>query len=340
MRFSAGLPTGMEGMMYPVPFSGPKELIEIAQLAEELGYEGVWGNDHMTTQRYVREDMAAPPNFWEVLITLTAIAMHTTALKICTGVLVPAMRRDVVVLAKQLATLDHLSNGRLTLGVGVGAYREEFEALQPEAKIHRGNALEECIQALRLLFEERITSWDGAYYHFHDVEMYPKPMQKPLPIYIGGNNPNALRRTARYGQGWIGAGMPAAQFRKALATLAELMIQEGREPTSIDIAPQFSACLGNTHESALKTFQNSQMYKHLLSLSQTTLKDQVGEGYGFEDIDLIGTSEEVIERIETLREIGVTHIAGILFTANTISEYKEQMQRFAEEVMPHFLVNN
>ncbi len=336
MRFSVGLPTGMEGLMYPIPFAGAQDIVRIAQAAEALAFEGVWGNDHMTTQRYVRQEFASPPNYWEVLITLAAVAACTRRLRIATGVLVPAMRQDIVVLAKQLATLDHFSGGRLTVGVGVGAYREEFEALQPKKSVHRGNALEEFLQALALLFNERTASWDGSFYQYQDVEMYPKPLQNPLPIYVGGNNIKSLQRAARYGQGWLGAGMPAAQFRGALESLNHFLEQAGRQPGSLDIAPQFSVCLGKTHEAALKTFRQSQMYCHLVSLSQTTLKDQVSDGFSFEDIDLIGTCQEVIEHIGILQQIGVTHMAGLLFTASTVDEYVDQMQWFAEDVIPHF----
>ena len=162
MRVSFGLPTGMEGMMYPAPFASAQDIVELAQFAEKLGYHSVWGNDHMTTQRYVREEFSEAPRFWEVLITLSTIAAKTTTLKLATGVLVPAMRRDIVVLAKQVATLDHLSQGRFLLGMGVGAYREEFEALQPSWKVHRGDLLEETVQALQLLFSESPASWRGA----------------------------------------------------------------------------------------------------------------------------------------------------------------------------------
>lgn len=336
MRFSVGLPTSMEGLMVPVPFAGIQQIIQIAQSAEAWGFEGVWGNDHMTTQGYVRREFAAPPNYWEVLVTLAAAAVSTQRLRIATGVLVPAMRQDIVVLAKQLATLDHLSGGRLSVGVGVGAYREEFEALLPGKDVHRGNALEESLQALHLLFTQRRATWEGSFYHFKDVEMYPKPLQNPLPVYIGGNNVNALRRAARYGQGWLGAGMPLPQFRQALETLNLLLEQAGRQPGCLDIAPQFSVCLGKTREKALAEFRKSQMYRHLLSLSQSTLKDQVSGGFEFEDIDLIGSSAEIREKIGSLQNIGVTHIAGMLFTANTVSEYLDQMQWFSEEVIPYF----
>ena len=334
MRVSFGLPTGMEGMMYPVPFASAQEIVELAQHAEALGYHSVWGNDHMTTQRYVREEFDQPPNFWEVLVTLSYIAGKTSTLGLATGVLVPAMRRDIVVVAKQLATLDHLSGGRLMIGMGVGAYREEFEALNPDWKVHRGRLLAESVQALRHLFTAREATWYGEYYHFEDVEMYPKPLQDPLPIYIGGNNPNAVERTALYAQGWMGAGMPAEQLRGAVCRLRELAEANGRDPDTIDVAPQFVACIASSHETALKLFRDSQMYNHLASLSKTTLKDQVQAGFDFEEIDLIGTADEIIEKIERLREAGATHISGLLFPANSIGELRDQMQSFAEEVIP------
>jgi probable F420-dependent oxidoreductase len=335
MRVSLGLPTCMEGMMYPVPFISSDQLLEIAKLAEKLGYHSVWGNDHMTTQRYVRAEFDQPPNFWEVLVTLSFIAAETTSLRVATGVLVPAMRRDMVVVAKQLATLDQFSQGRLLVGMGVGAYREEFEALNPDWQVKRGDLLEESIQALRTLFTQRIASWQGAYFHFEDVEMYPKPLQAPLPIYVGGNNVNALTRAAKYAQGWMGAGMPVHQLKVAVTHLREIAGQVGRDPLAIDIAPQFVACIAKTHEDALRRFRSSQMYNHLVSLSGTTLKDQVEAGVRFDEIDLIGTAGDIIEKIEALGEAGMTHASGLLFPANSFAEYKEQIQWFAEEVIPH-----
>ena len=334
MRISFGLPTCMEGMMYPVPFATPDQIIELAQHAERLGYHSVWGNDHMTTQRYVRAKFPQAPNFWEVLITLAFVATETSTLRLATGVLVPAMRRDIVVVAKQLATLDQFSKGRLLVGMGVGAYREEFEALQPGREVHRGNLLEESVQALQNLFSQRVASWRGTYYEYADVEMFPKPLQNPLPIYIGGNNINAVRRTALYAQGWMGAGMPADQMRRSVARLREMAEEQGRDPDAIDIAPQFVACIGSSHEQARDRFRSSQMYEHLVSLSATTLKDQVAAGLKFEEIDLIGTADEIAAKIEALREAGVTHVSGLLFPANSVQELKDQMQQFAEEVFP------
>jgi hypothetical protein len=79
--FSVGFPTGMEGLTYPILFSGPDELVRIAQRAEALGYHSVWGNDHMTTQHYVRAEFPVPPRFWEPLVTYSFLAAHTKTLK-------------------------------------------------------------------------------------------------------------------------------------------------------------------------------------------------------------------------------------------------------------------
>lgn len=333
MIVSAGLPTCMEGMMYPVPFASPQDVVRIAKHAEALGYHSVWGNDHMTTQRYVREEFPVPPNFWEPLITYAYLAAETTTLRFGTGMLVTPMRRDLVVVAKQVATLDHFSGGRFILGFGVGAYREEFEALHPGWKAQRGDLVEEAIQALKLLFSERRATWHGQHYHFEDVEMYPKPAQNPLPIYVGGNHPNAFRRAARYGDGWLPAGMPVEQACEKIGQFKALVAEQGRAWDEMDVAMQLIAYVGPTHEQALARFRSSQMYQHLVSLSGSTLKEQAGTRY--EDTNLVGTAQEVIEKARRFDAAGVKHLCGTYFCADSVSELLDQMQVFAEEVMPH-----
>lgn len=333
MRFSAGLPTGMEGLTYPIPFSDPEAVIRIAQHAEKLGYHSVWGNDHMTTQNYVRAEFETPPRFWEPLVTYSFVAAETTTLRFGTGILVLPMRRDIVVVAKQLATLDHFSGGRLEIGVGIGAYREEFLALQPGAKLPRGKILDEGIPALQALLRERVASFDGEYFSYRDVELYPKPKQDHVPFYIGGNNANNLRRTAKWGDGWLPAAVHLDQMRKDVTTLRELTEAEGRDFSRIEVAPQYIVHTGKTREAALERFNQTQMCAHLTSLRQSTLKDQGALAH--EDINLIGTAEDVIERANLLGEAGVTHLLGLYFAANDITELLDQMQIFAEDVVPH-----
>lgn len=333
MIVSAGLPTCMEGMMYPVPFAAPEDIVRIAKHAEKLGYHSVWGNDHMTTQKYVREEFSTPPNFWEPLMTYAYLAAQTTTLKFGTGMLVTPMRRDIVVLAKQVATLDQFSGGRFILGFGVGAYREEFEALNPTWKAHRGDLVEESIGAIKHLFANRTATWRGEYYHYEDVEMYPKPLQDPLPIYVGGNNPNAYRRAALYGHGWLPAGMPVDHAAEKIRHFKELLDEQGRSFDDMDVAMQLIAYVSNSHEQAVERFRRSQMYQHLVSLGQSTLKEQVGIKH--EETNLIGTPAEVIEKVNRFKEAGVKHLCGTYFCADSVDELLDQMQVLAEEVTPH-----
>ena len=115
--------------------------------------------------------------------------------------------RTMPVLAKQVATLDQLSGGRVILGVGTGAYREEYEALFPDARdARRGDIVDEGMQALRLLFTERRASFRGRHVHFEDVECFPKPRQTPLPMYAGGNHPEVRRRAGQYARGLDAGG--------------------------------------------------------------------------------------------------------------------------------------
>ena len=330
--FSVGFPTGMEGLTYPIPFSNPEDLVSIAQRAETLGYHSVWGNDHMTTQHYVRAEFPVPPRFWEPLVTYAFLAAHTTKLRFGTGVLVLPMRRDIVVTAKQIITLDHLSNGRAEIGVGIGAYREEFEALNPDGKVHRGDMVQEGVEALRLLFSQREASFDGKYYKFKDVELFPKPKQTRLPIYFGGNNKAHLQRTAESGDGWIPAALPHETLRRMVAELKEMTEEAGRKFSDLQIAPQYIVHVGRDHDKAIARFRQSQMFKHLKSLKKSTLKGQAS--LNFEDINLVGGIDAVISRGAALREAGVTHFLGLFFAVNSVSELLDQMQFFAEEVRP------
>ena len=330
--FSVEFPTGMEGLTYPIPFSNPEDLLRIAQRAEALGYHSVWGNDHMTTQQYVRAEFPVPPRFWEPLVTYAFLAAHTTKLRFGTGVLVLPMRRDIVVTAKQIITLDHLSNGRAEIGVGIGAYREEFEALNPDGKVHRGDMVQEGVEALRLLFSQREASLDGKYYKFKDVELFPKPKQSRLPIYFGGNNKAHLQRTAESGDGWIPAALPQETLRSMVAELKDMTEAAGREFSDLQVAPQYIVHVGRDHDTAIARFRQSQMFKHLESLKKSTLKDQAS--LNLEDINLVGGIDAVIARAAALREAGVTHFLGLFFAVNSVSELLDQMQFFAEEVRP------
>ncbi len=334
MKFGVALPTCTEGMMYPVPFATPDDLLRVTVEAEELGYYAVMGNDHMTTQQYVRQSFPDPPSFYEPLITYAYCAARTTRIRFMTGVIVMPVREPVL-LAKQVATLDQLNGGRFLLGIGVGAYREEFVAVHPELKsANRGAMVQEGIESLRALFTQRTASYDGEYYHFHDVELYPKPRQQPLPIFSAGNAEGSIRRAAELCEGWLPAGIGPDEIAVGRAKLVEYATRAGRDPNSISIAPQLVVSIGRTQEQARETFLRSQLYEHLVSLQQSTLKDVDTSTY--EAVNLIGTPDEICRRVERFAQAGADHLSGLLFVGNTIDEMMEQVRLFAATVVATF----
>ena len=331
MRFGIGVPTGTEGLMYPVPFADPEQAVRIAIEAERLGFDGVWGNDHVTTQKYVRAEFSEPPRFYDPYLYLAYVAAETTTLTLATAITVFAFRNPVV-LAKQAATLDQLSGGRFILGVGIGAYREEAEAMWPGLDMHRGRHADEYLQALGLLFTERRASFSGEFVSFDDVESYPKPRQSPLPILSGGNAVGSRERAAKYGHGWIPALLTPEEIASGIAEIRSMAAQHGRElPANFDVAPQFSVAPGSTTAVALDRFENTQLFQHMKSLSKSTLKDQKQDDWASRN--LVGPPEQMLDQVRAYAAAGVTTMSGLLFAYNTVDEVLDAMADFAENVI-------
>jgi probable F420-dependent oxidoreductase len=330
MKFSVCLSTGYEGLVYPVNFCEPQDLVRQAQLAERLGYDAVWGNDHITPPRYVSDHSDGSPNFYDVLITLAMIAQATTTLRVGTALLV-VPNREPVYLTKQVSTLDQMSGGRFILAVGLGAYREEFEAWVGNryASPHRGDMMEEALQIFRRLTTEKVSSFDGKYYSYKDIEMFPKPKQDPFPLYIGGHNLKAVERAAAIGYGWLPGWRPFNEIAERIQALHKCAEEAGRDPKEIEVAPQFSLLVGKTQEAAEKTYMQSGLVAHRVSLTHTG-RDPVHQVTA----NLVGSPQTIIEKIHELKAMGVDHCAAMAVAVNTQAELLEQLQWFAEEVMP------
>ncbi|HEY9499327.1 MAG TPA: TIGR03619 family F420-dependent LLM class oxidoreductase [Terrimesophilobacter sp.] len=334
MKFGLGVPTGTEGLMYPVPFADPEQAVRLAVEAERLGFDSVWGNDHVTTQQYVRAEFPEPPRFYDPYLYLAYVAAETTTLRLATAITVLAFRHPVV-LAKQAATLDQLSGGRFILGVGIGAYREEAEAMWPGAKLHRGRQADEFLQALELLFTERRASYAGEFISFTDVESYPKPKQTPLPILSGGNAPGSRERAALYGHGWIPAVLSPEEIAAGVADITAIAQKAGRTlPADFDVAPQFSVVLGKDTKDAVAKFEKTQLYLHMRSLAASTLKDQQGS---WTNRNLVGNAEQMLDQVRAYAAAGVTTMSALLFACNTVEETLDAMAEFAETVMQPYL---
>ena len=331
MKFGVGLPTGMEGLINPVPFFRPSDFIAAAQVAERVGYDSVWGNDHYATEDYVRRKYPDPPNHWEVLTILTAAAAVTSRVELGTAVLVLPIR-DIVPVAKQIATLDQLSGGRVLLGVGIGAYKEEYAAARPDLLGRdRGKMLEEGLELLNRLYTERSVTFHGKRYSVENMECYPKPARQPFPILVGGHQRSGIARAIKYGQGWIPGWRPFPELAEWIKLLREQAVAAGRDPQSLIVAPQFSALIAPTQEEAVRRYNNSGMVQHRLSLAYTGRDPQLAM-----DNNLVGSPEVVLEKLEKLWEIGADHLACTTFCVDTVSEWLEQLHYFAEAVIRPF----
>ena len=238
MKFGVEIPTCTSGMMHPVPFATVEQVVDTAIEAEQLGYYDAGGNDHLSTMRFVREAWSAPPDYFEPLMTLAHVAARTSVLRLTTGIMVAPMREPVL-LAKQVATLDQLSGGRVILGVAVGGYRDEFEAVRPDlAGANRAELTRETLTAVRAIWEQPRATYQGKYVRFTDVESYPKPVQAPLPVYSGGNVDGSLRRAAELCQGWLPAKIGPSKIAEGRTKLAGYARAVGRDPSTITTALQ------------------------------------------------------------------------------------------------------
>jgi probable F420-dependent oxidoreductase len=331
VRFSIHLPTCTEGLVNPVPFAEPGDFVRIATLAERLGYDGVWGNDHITAAPYVRTRYPDPPNFYEVLVTLATVGAHTERVQLGTAVMVLPLR-DPVLLAKQVATLDRLTGGRVVLAVGVGAYREEFVAQWPRhAGARRGDMLDESLHALRVLFTERTASHAGTYYAFENLELAPKPLQRPLPIYIGGHNEAAVARAARVGQGWLPGWRPFAELKERTALLRRWTAEAGRDPKDVEAAVQLTLFMGATPEAAVAGYRRTGMVHHRQSLAHTGRDPARAEAN-----NLIGSPASLLEKLAVLADADVDHVCAIQLPQNSVTEMLEHIEWFARDVVAPF----
>jgi probable F420-dependent oxidoreductase len=321
----------MEGLINPIPFFRPDDFLAMARLAEDLRYDSVWGNDHYAPQDYVRTTHGKAPNFYEVLTVLSSVAAATTRVELGTAVLVLPMRQPVVV-AKQAVTLDLLSGGRLLLGVGIGAYREEYAAARPDlAGTNRGELLEEGVELLKLLSTEESVTYHGRFYRTEDLEMFPKPVRRPLQVLVGGHQQVTLDRAVAHGQGWIPGWRPFDELEEWIRLLRQKAEAAGRDPASLIVAPQLSCLVAATHEEATRRYVESGMVQHRKSLAYTGRDPELAM-----DNNLIGSAEAVLEKLDRLASAGVDHLACITFCVESREEYEEQVRFFAEEIMAPF----
>lgn len=196
----------------------PDGMVRVGQAAERVGFESVWTGEHVVLpDPQVPPSPAAPTSpMLDPGIALAHLAAATTTLKLGTGIII-LPQRNPLVLAKEMASLDVVSKGRLLLGVGVGYLQPEFDALGiPMAD--RGARTIEYVEAMRAIWDMDQPEYHGRFVSFSGVQAYPRPVQRPMPpIHMAGHTPAAFRRTVTHGHGWYGFNLTVEQTAEMVA---------------------------------------------------------------------------------------------------------------------------
>ena len=297
--------------------ASPENLRTLAQRAESLGFDSVWVSDHIILPRkvdsfypYAADGVATfrpDEDYYDPLATLNFLAGCTQKIRLGTHVLILPYRNPVLT-AKMLSTLDVLSGGRVILGAGVGWMEEEFQALGLDTYAQRGAVTDEYIQLFKELWTKDNPEFHGEHYQLSESGFQPKPVQKPHPpIWIGGHTNPAIRRAAKYGDGWMPIGLrpPAILEPEELAEkidrLRRLTVRAGRPEDAVSLC--FSTGV---------TFDNSPgATRRMMS----------------------GRAEQIAADLRQYQDLGVRNfILG--FPGDSVAALDEAMEQFSKQVMP------
>lgn len=274
-------------------------LWSIVEVAEKSSLEYLWVSDHILWWHPMYESLAL----------LSAVAARTSRIKIGTAVLLLAMR-DPVVTAKTLASIDRLSAGRLTLGVGIGGeFPPEWAAVGIPVE-SRASRTDEMIEALKGLWGQGPFEFRGKRIDFDAIDLQPKPLQRP-PIWIGGRSDGAVRRAARLGDGWMGIFLTPSRFAKQIALLRSEAERRGRDPSGISSSLYVWTCIADTDQEArsfaagvMGGFYNlpfSRLEKYVVAGSPETCAAKYSEfvDAGVENFAVaqIGTGSDLVDRL-------------------------------------------
>jgi probable F420-dependent oxidoreductase len=270
-----------------------ESMIAIAESAEALGYSSLWTNDHILIPTSLPEPFG---NVLETFTTLSYLAARTETIRLATGILV-LPQRDPILVAKQAATIHHLSGGRLILGVAVGYISQEYAFLRTDF-VTRGQLADEYIQAIRVLFESDHPEYHGSHINFSDALFSPRP-KIPVQIVVGGSSNAALRRAATLGDGWHGLRLSPDAAGAAIATMNEI----GHKPdfaVSLRVQTRVGGLVDNADPA-------------------TTLQ---------------GASDAIVERTRRYGDVGIQQLVIEPFS-ESLMDFLEQMRLFAQEIAPN-----
>lgn len=286
-----------------------RNLIEFAQHAEQLGFHSGWVSDHVawpgridSAYPYTDDGSFAPPPdmpWLDPIGTMFFVAACTETLKLGPTVLILGYRPPVLT-AKAIASLDHLSEGRVILGVGVGWMREEFEVLGMPYD-QRGKRADEQLELFRRFFAEDSPSFSGEYYDVPEVGFEPKPRDRSVPIWVGGDSEATFRRIARFGDAFHAAFQPLATVEASWARVRHHVIEAGRDPSSVRLSIRLYLDPAGSMPSAKS---------------------------------LAGSNDEMVDTIGRWADIGVDHILLDPVAPGGVTGRRAAMEAFMVDVAP------
>lgn len=307
----------MSGIKIGIGFGGgrlglpsPQAVLEFAERAEDLGIDSIWLSDRISS-RQGHLDIAAVMAFW---------AARTKRIKMGPSVLtLPA--RDPVHVARTYATLDYLTGGsrRVIMAVGLGNDPKECLAcgIAPD---ERGARMEEGVGVLRKLWTETRVSHHGRFYNFDDVTIEPRPARGSLDVWIGGRTDVAIKRTARYGDGWFPSFITPQEFTEGMTKLQAYAAQHGRT-----VDPREAGVVLLTHVTDDR--ERAAQMEQLVSAA-------FPQGEGASSRIAIGGADQCIDKIRAYVDAGCTKF--VLFPIAPPEELVGQVERFGKEIIPRF----
>ncbi|WP_415938135.1 TIGR03619 family F420-dependent LLM class oxidoreductase [Streptomyces sp. 039-1] len=303
LAYGMQLPVQSQSTMYAEAWeadAGPADLVDIARAADRAGFAYVAACDHVAIPHRLADAMSTV--WYDPVATLAHLAAVTERVLLLSHVAIVGLRHPLVT-AKQYATLDHLSGGRLVLGVGAGHVEEEFTAVGADFA-HRGAVLDETIDALRAaLGPDEFPVHHGKTYDFEGLGQRPRPAQERVPVWVGGSSPAAVRRAALRGDGWLPQGDPRGRLPGQIARLRELREGAGVEEP--------------------------------LTVGAITEPLYVGEpGWEVGRRTLHGAPEALAESLRAYGAMGV-HQIQVRFRSRDRAELLDQMAAFGSDVAPH-----
>lgn len=333
------------GVRLPVagPLASPESARSMAVLSETLGFDAVWVHDFIAWTTYqdehhvscgsieALENSDKPPLFMESLTNLAYLAGVTDSIKLGIAVLCLPYRNPIIA-AKQVANIDYLSNGRLILGIGTGAPKStnnvDFEVLGVERKT-KYDVTRDYLRAMTEIWTSDKPSYEGEFITFPETEIFPKPVQKPFPpIWAGGHGPTAMDIVAEFCTGWIPPWIPPEEYPGRIEHIHSLAKEKGRSDVDFDIATEVYVSLDASAEKAL---ENARKTLEVLpyGFDHTATAEAVAKA------GLIGSPDVLNEKIGLYVDSGVNHYE-MKFIYHTVDHLAEQLELFAEEIMPNF----